>query len=239
MVLKRGDFAGVKRVGFDLDNTLYPVTDAMQGRIRQGIYQLAAQRLGRSVDEVRIEFEREYPKTGSGSRTLRGMGIELLESKALVQRAIETADIEGFIERDPILVQWLNKLSDAELGVDLITGTSQKLAEGKLRAIGIALDRFEVQLYSGDHAHAKSDGESFHTWMEQASKRKGLKIPPEQFVYIGDNERTDFEVPIGLGLRAVLIKPGQEEQARGDNYIVPNVYRACEIVLGGKLHETA
>lgn len=211
------------RIGFDLDNTLYYRTKRMQRKIRARIHRLAAERLGLSVAEARRRFEANYRKVRSGSRSLMAMGMSRPEAKAIARRAMDTAEIARYIRPDPRLRKRLEALRE-RIDLDLVTGSPEYLAKEKLAALRIPLTLFCHRFY-GEVDRSKSDGSTFRVWTRAA------RCPPGECVYVGDDEVADYEVPRRLGMRAILIERGKEARRTRGGWIVPSVYRACDLLM--------
>ena len=215
---------GVKRIGFDVDNTLYRMNKKMQCKVRWQIYELTAKKLGIPVEQARGQFEAGYKKTCSGRKTLVAMGLAAKEAKNTVQEAIETADIAAQIKPNQGLRKNLQKLRGRGVCVDIVTGTSARLAMKKLKKLGIPQEIFCCRVY-GSTRYTKSDGSAYKVWVRKA------KCKPKELLYVGDNEHADFKMPRKMGMRAILLRYGEKERRVGRDWVVPSVKRACELLL--------
>lgn len=202
-------FSGVRVVGFDLDQTLYPKSPAIDEKIQQYLYEQIAEH--REVDlktAKRLFTERYREGAGlSGSQTLADLGIP--RARELVQEALERADIASVLSPEPTVIRFLERLKTRYKGVDLITGSDIDQTKKKLRALGIRPAVFTHLITASEFS--KSNGDAFRAWL---AKYPGQ--PPEAFLYVGDRVRTDHEVPSGLGIKTVLIyvkKPQLEVEA--------------------------
>lgn len=191
------DFSNIKVIGFDLDQTLYPKSPKIDEAIQGYIYQKIAEHSGCSNEEARKLFTDLYQggKGLSGSQTLTSLGIP--NPKEVVQEALENADIAEFLLPDGEILDLLNKLKQKYEHVDLITGSIQPVAEKKLKKLNIPLSLFD-QVITGEVG--KSDGSSYHKWMSFYPN-----LIPEQFLYIGDREKSDYWIPKDLGIHSMLV----------------------------------
>lgn len=209
-------------IGFDLDNTLYPVTDEMQGRIRGKIYEKLAYGLRISIEDAERLFEDNYNGdfewSFSGSRTIKEIARQHEKEcskergSLIVQQSIEQADILDFIQPNPGLNEMLERL-DGRFVLDLITGTSYDLAYSKLKKIGIDSERFTHILAEGKYG-GKSTGEVFQHW---------LSLNPvgdsPRHMYVGDNKKQDIDASKRLGIRTCYV--GGEYE--GADYSIHNI----------------
>ena len=137
------DLENIKVIGFDLDNTLYPVTPEMQLRIREKIYEKLASGLDISLKQAEQLFEENYngnfPWNHSGSRTIKELGKKYkkeLNGKKLVQQSNAEADILDFIQPNPGLQKILSRLY-TKFQLDVISSSKYDPALAKLKKIGI------------------------------------------------------------------------------------------------------
>lgn len=202
--MELSDLVKVKVIGFDLDNTLYPSTPEMQERIRGKIYEKLASGLNISVELAKDLFEENYngnfPWSQSGSRTINELAKRYqkeLNGKEVVQQGLEQADILDFIQPNPELRKMLFRLF-GRFDLDLISGTSQDLAIGKIDKIGLTKDLFGY-FFTGGEFGSKTDGTAFQYWLDKR------KIPPNQMLYVGDNKKQDIDAPKRLGIRTCIV----------------------------------
>ncbi len=191
-------------VGFDLDHTLYPQTEESQKKIREKIYEKLATAMNIPFATAGELFEQEYASNNhwgkSGSRTIielcASAGLDL-DGKLIVQQAIEDADILEFIEPNPKLNEMLIKLKN-RYWLDLITGTSQKLAYSKLERLEINQKVFGFMLMGGEYG-SKTTGEVYQRWIELRS------VPVPSMLYVGDNTKQDIDSPKALGIKTCIV----------------------------------
>ncbi len=186
-------------VGLDLDGTLYPSTAETQKRIRGKIYEKLAKYFKIPVQTATELFEQGYSRTSSGSQTIAEIATNLrrpLPKEDIVQRSLEQADILDLIQQNPELAEMLKRISKKRR-LDLLTGSARKLAIQKLEKIGISQDTFNT-LYT-DEDGSKSNGDLYRKWTRDTKK------PRDQHLYVGDNKKTDIDVPNGLGIKTAFI----------------------------------
>lgn len=132
----------IKVIGFDLDGTLYPLTDEIQGRIRGKIYEKVADAFNLSFEKAKKIFEEEYAKLMSGSRTIEriaGKYGKNINGSDIVQESLQEANILDLIKPNPELVEMLCRISKTR-GLDLLTGSEYDFAIEKLNRVGIGVE---------------------------------------------------------------------------------------------------
>ncbi len=191
------DFSNIKVIGFDLDQTLYPKSPKIDEAIQSYIYRKIADHIGCSIEHAQELFTDLYQggKGLSGSQTLTKLGIP--NPKEIVQEALENADIAEFLLPDIEVINLLNKLKQKYQHIDLITGSIRHVAEKKLKKLNIPLSLFD-QIITGEVG--KSDGSSYREWLKNYPQ-----LEPEQFLYIGDREKSDYWIPKDLGICCALV----------------------------------
>lgn len=113
------------------------------------------------------------------------------------------------------LLDLLEARDDIVLG--LLTGNLRDGAAIKLRAAGIAIDRFKVCAFGSDH-HARAELPALA--QQRAKDELGLDIPGDHIYVIGDTP-ADITCGQGIGARAIAVATGRytpEELARHHPY---------------------
>lgn len=212
------DLENIKVIGFDLDNTLYPVTPEMQLRIREKIYEKLASGLDISLKQAEQLFEENYngnfPWNHSGSRTIKELGKKYkkeLNGKKLVQQSNAEADILDFIQPNPGLQKILSRLY-TKFQLDVISSSKYDPALAKLKKIGIDRDLFRFFL-AGETFGSKTDGTLYELWL---NKRE---TPPSQILYVGDNTRQDIDSPKNLGIKTCIVG----KQYENADFYIPTI----------------
>jgi len=208
---------GIKVVGFDLDGTLYPYTEEIQRRNREEIYGELSRILGIHFEDVDKTFnglynDRSEECCGSGSRTIERIGRiygKELNGVGIVQECLTRANVWDLIEENFGLVKMLNDLSK-KYCLDLVTSTHSSLMHPKLERIGINIGVFNY-VFTGENG-SKSNGSIFKEWL----KLRDFNV--NEYLYVGDNERVDIDVPKSLGIKTCFI--GDYEEA---DYCVDNI----------------
>jgi FMN phosphatase YigB (HAD superfamily) len=201
------NFSNIQVIGFDLDQTLYVKLTEIDNAIQKYIYERLALKLHISLKEAEEKFKELYQdgKGQTGSQTLETLGFPKEEARNIVQEALEKADIAQFLKPNPELNQLLERLS-AKYTLDLITGSNFKIAMKKLDNLGIRRDLFKNLITDDDGP--KSDGTVYKVWLNKYSE-----LTPEEFLYIGDRPRSDYEIPKNLGIRAILVNVKERDQS--------------------------
>lgn len=202
------DYSQIKVIGFDLDQTLYPKSPKIDEAIQSYIYEKIASHKGCNLDHARKLFTDLYQggKGLTGSQTLTALDIP--NPKEIVQEALENADIAEFLVPDSEVLELLTLIKNHYQHMDLITGSILAIAKNKLAKLAIPITIFD-QVITGEIA--KSDGSAYREWLKRYPDLK-----PEQFLYIGDREKSDYCVPQELGMPSILV-----------NIRIPNNEIAC------------
>ena len=186
-------------IGFDLDQTLYPKNAEIDEAIQKYIYKKIAHHKEISIEEAEKLFKSYYPAM-SGSSALAK--LEIPHPKETVQEALEQADIAKFLHPDKEVVKLLKNIKKKYGHVALITGSFKHIAEDKLLKLKIPLKLFDFTSFGDDYS--KSNGDAYRAWI--ASVREQFPdVKPSDFIYIGDRKSTDVDVPLSLGMKAMLV----------------------------------
>ncbi len=187
---------GVRAVGFDLDQTLYPDSAEIQERVRTEIARriLEKRPIVGDIDGARSFFEERYRDLGSGSKVLAEVGYE--QPVFIMDECLTRADILDFIQENPILVNALSQLRNKYEILFLITSSPEYLALSKLQRLGIDHDVFNYAVYSTtEGAGRKSTGRPF-SYIQRLTR-----IPCANHLYIGDSLYSDIIPAKSFGMR--------------------------------------
>lgn len=198
------DFKNIKVIGFDLDQTLYPKSPEIDSEIQKYIFEKISRKFGMDLETAQKKFEELYHTQGlGGTTTLIKLGFPPEEAGNIVQEALENADIAKFLQPDKTVRELLQKLKN-QYAVDLITGSNFENAERKLKKLEIPASLFN-HIITADNG-SKSTGENYKYWLSFYPQ-----YSPEEFLYIGDRPRTDYEVPSSLGIKCILVNVSQND----------------------------
>jgi FMN phosphatase YigB (HAD superfamily) len=195
---------GIRIIGFDLDQTLYPKSPEIDSAIQEYIYARIAEHKQCSIDEAKDLFCELYPAI-SGSQTLMKLGVP--DAREVVQKALENADIDEYLKPDPQVHSLLNELKQRYDAICLITGSYEQIALRKLEKLGIDRNMFDF-FRTGEVP--KSDGTAYNEWLD-FYRKKDPSIEPSNFLYVGDRKSTDVDVPALLGIQAVLVNVAEKD----------------------------
>ena len=203
------DYSKIKVIGFDLDQTLYPKSGFIDEAIQIYIYHKIAEHKKVSLAEAEKMFKDLY-KGGrglGGSTTLKTLGIP--NASEIVQEALERADIDQYLVPDQETIAILRRLKAKYGNIDILTGSNRTNADKKLAKLGMSNPNnplFDHILTNDDGS--KPNGDLYKQWMALYPT-----LSPENFLYIGDRPRSDYEVPKSLGINSILVyskKPDPE-----------------------------
>jgi FMN phosphatase YigB (HAD superfamily) len=208
----------VRSVGFDLDGTLYKLTDQINERIRSYACQRASEELGRSYDDVRADFDAEFSRTQSGSKSLEAAGAR--DGKALVQEALEFADVASELRRDVMLAGMLERMSKSRK-LYLITSSPEELAIAKMETLGISPEIFRPRLFR-ESPYLRDDGSAFRFVAESHGVKYG------EMVFVGDRDGTDIIPARDLGMWTAIVNATSDVA----DFHLEEIYDIENIVLG-------
>ena len=192
---------GIKAVGFDLDECIYPSSPEINNRIRD---EVAARILERNkqlkdVQGARFYFEREYAKIGSGRKVLIAAGFEEREAGKIMDEAVSQADILDLISEDPTTARIIRKICENYLTY-LLTSSPNDSARNKLRAVGINPVVFRYMICSDTCGGlSKQEGHAFQYALNQ------IGIPAANHVYIGNSAKSDIAPAKAAGMQTIAV----------------------------------
>jgi len=199
------NFKQVKVIGFDLDQTLYPKSPEIDNVIQEYIYERMSRKLNIDTKTAKNKFVELYHTQGLGGTTsLISLGFPADEASNIIQEALENANIAEFLKPNQDLIDLLNRLKN-KYSLDVITGSNRKNTETKLLHLNIPLTLFN-SLITAENG-SKSLGTSYKLWLSHYPN-----IVPENFLYIGDRVRSDYEIPKTLGIKSILVNISESDE---------------------------
>ncbi len=192
------DYSKIKVIGFDLDQTLYPKSSFIDEAIQIYIYHKISEHKGVSLAEAEKMFKDLYQggRGLGGSTTLKTLGIP--DAANIVQEALERADIDQYLVPDQETIGLLKRLKATYKNLDILTGSNRANAEKKLAKLGMSNGLFGHILTNDEGS--KPNGDLYKQWLALYPD-----LSPENFLYIGDRPRSDYEVPKSLGIDSILV----------------------------------
>lgn len=193
------NYKNIKVIGFDLDQTLYPKSPEIDAAIQKYIYEKISERLHIDLPAAEKKFTELYQNGQgvSGRKALVQLGFPNEEAENVIQEALENAEIAKFLKPNPDLITLLHILKE-KYALDLITGSSQKNALLKLTKLEIPATLFSHRITSDEGS--KYLGTSYELWLSYYPE-----YTLENFLYIGDRPKTDYEVPNTMGIKTILV----------------------------------
>ena len=186
----------IKIIGFDLDQTLYPKSPEIDNAIQKYIYVKISEFKKSSLKEAEKLFIKYYSVLQSGTRSLIEIGFNENIAGNIVQEALENADLTDFLKPNNKLIDLLNKLK-AKYTLDIITGSNKENALKKLKSMNISSNLFNNII---TNENSKSNGDAYRLWLS-----KYPEYNPKNFVYVGDRQKTDIDVPQSLEIKGILV----------------------------------
>lgn len=192
------DYSKIKVIGFDLDQTLYPKSSVIDEAIQIYIYHKISEHKGVSLAEAEKMFKDLYQggRGLGGSTTLKTLGIP--DAANIVQEALERADIDQYLVPNQETITLLKRLKAKYKNIDILTGSNRANADKKLNKLGMSNGLFGHILTNDEGS--KPNGDLYKQWLALYPD-----LSPENFLYIGDRPRSDYEVPKSLGIDSILV----------------------------------
>ncbi len=193
---------GIKKIGFDADDTLW-VNEIFFRETEQKFYKL----LSDFADEKTIETE--LYRTEMNNMQLYGYGV-----KAFILSVVETAYKIAGDKLSPNIVDQIIKLGKDQLQrkVELLDGVEDTLNAlvGRYELIlvtkGDLLDQERKLSLSGiEHLFHHVEIMSDKTKREYERLLRRINVLPEEFMMIGNSLRSDILPPLALGSYAVYV----------------------------------
>lgn len=185
----------IEALGWDLDGTLYPTSQALTTIIHHKQYEAVSVRMGWGRERTLKEYGKRYRQLGSNTKTLNSFGIDGLSFFSSVWDEIE---LDRFIKQDRRLVRLFTSLVSWR---QFLISNSNRIDQmnTKLELIGLKPSLFEFIVSTVDLGAVKPDPAPFLKALET------LELAPEQVMFIGDRESTDILGARGVGMRTCLV----------------------------------
>ena len=190
----------IKSIGFDLDGTLYSLTDEMNDRVRNKVSEKILEKKPKltSVIRAREFFEEQYQLLHSATRVIKSVGYE--NPGQVMNRCLGEADILDLMHPNPELARNMEELS-GRYETYILSNGPKKLALKKLERIGINPLFFDFCIFNGSFPGiTKDDGTGFDKALELS------KYPAENHLYIGDREKLDMVPAKERGMQSIIVK---------------------------------
>ena len=202
----------IKFVGFDLDQTLYKDTNEVQEHYRDVIFTDLSKLLEISYQEAKKKFEKNYQIFGSGTETVRFLGVK--EPEKFSADISNKVKVYEYLKPDPEVVNLLRYFRE-KYKLFLITTSAKESGFKKLKKIGLAPeDDFDYMLFGGDRKLSKTKGKSYSAML------KLTKGKPVEHVFVGDKEKADILPAKRVGMQTVMV--WNESKAADLN--IPTIY---------------
>lgn len=214
---------GVRQVGFDLDQTLYPLNPEINDRVRTEICRrlVEIKPAFETIENARKYFEREYAQLNSGRKVLKKAGLDDHQAGKIMDESLATADVLDLISPDRVLRNLLGRLSD-RYDLFLITGSPEEIAEKKLRKIGIDPSIFAHKMFSDTrYVGSKSSGLPFLHMIQRTREEPG------RHVYFGDSKSSDI-LPAKI---ARMLAVGVWSEIQEADISIPHIHNMEALLL--------
>lgn len=191
----------ISSIVFDLDGTLYTCAELADAIEAAAVRQVADSRgispaRARSVmAAAHNRLEEELGRPPTLTRTCEALGLLPRELHRGMQERVHP---ERWLSHDPVLVALLESLA-ASCDLYLYTNNSLPLTRKILALLGV--DGLFRRLYTIEFTWTpKPDPEALRRVLED------IGGPAEDFLFVGDRQAVDLELPHRLGIRTLLVR---------------------------------
>jgi len=206
------DKSAIKLIGFDLDQTLYAESKETHLAYRKALYQMLGECLKIDPKEAERLFIEGYAKLGSGTETVRALGIK--NSERFSAEVSNIAQQHLFLTRDEKLLELIEYLQKSYV-LFLITASGEKSSYEKLEKLGVVPDIAFAYKIFGDSQHGgKTRGRSFAQLIALSGRH------PEEHLYVGDREAADILPAKKAGMRTAMAW----SNSRLADFSIPTIY---------------
>ena len=185
----------IKAIGWDLDGTLYPNSDAMNKAITDLQLELISKENKIGVDEARRKYKDVYQKLGSNTKTMTELGVD--GPKFFVDMW-SSLPLSNFIKKDDGVSKMFGSLAKYRHFLLSNSNTMEHISK-KLALIGLDESVFEFMVSTVELGSVKPDPEPFNHCLEK------LGLEAHQVLYVGDRETTDVNGAKGVGMMACMV----------------------------------
>ena len=191
----------IRALAFDMDLTLYSNAAYAQFQI-DSLVKKMGERQGLSFDEMnrKVEEERKFWAASHGGKKpsltniMAGFGISIEENIRWRENSYEPGE---FIKEDRRLRQTLKELSRVFI-LGVVTNNPVFTARKTLEALGVG-ECFPILVGLDTCLVTKPDEKPFMKFSELSG------CPPESCVSIGDRYDIDLDLPLKMGMGAILV----------------------------------
>lgn len=203
----------IKRIGFDIDNTLYKQSPEMRESVRMTISKKIAENISVSIGEAKLKLEEGLEKYDSTSKTMRELGIE--DPKSLIWEALQETDVSPFVRKDEKLLSLLLELKKKGIVLDLITAREEVSSKKILECLGVPLNIFDYKVYAAN----KKEVTPFIKW------HRYTKTEPSEIAYVGDDGKADVQ-PIKMNeiLKNIIVVHISKEKDPLADFQISEIY---------------
>lgn len=189
----------IRAVLFDLDDTLYPEHDFVDGGFR-AVGAFLGPRLGRTVDEIATRLWTLHGRDGRGrlfDALLAEHGIEDpdLVLACLLAYRTHRPRLEPF----PGVIEAIEELVATGIRLGIVSDGQSMVQRGKLEGLGLLASRFEAVVLTDElgPGHRKPSAVPFRVAC------RILDVPPAATAYVGNDPRKDFSGAREAGLLTI------------------------------------
>jgi len=208
-------FAYVKYCIWDVDLTLYTVSNQMRIDFKNKIYEYIQKNLNVPIKIAKRDYEKEFKKSKSKTAAMEALGL----GKYAIQEVIDSLDKSKYIKKDLNLIKLFRDLKQYEHII--VTNSTKSSIKKTLEALGLERNLFKAIITKEDVSTYKPSPEPFLKALSILSAKA------EECVSIGDVESSDIIPAKELGIKTILVW-GKSKYA---DKSVPTVYDVEELLV--------
>ena len=205
----------LKYIIWDLDGTLYEITDELFSRIRFNVYQMVANLKDISLNEAESIYQNLYERLHSNTLVLESLGINVVDSEKMFNETQLTS-----IQADEKLVEQLSQLNSFEHII--CTNAPLKYSLLKLEKIGFSLNFFKKIISAPDEIGELKPSIAPYQYLLDFTQ-----VSPQEHLFVGDRYETDLATAKEIGMHTALVYD-QDERA---DFAFPSVHDLANFLL--------
>lgn len=230
-------------VWFDVDNTLYKMSDQLEARILDAMYDRVSELLKISLEETRNIYDTLLRHTESHTASFKRLGLSADEAR----KTYNSTDIQSFVQRDPALVQMFNYFAELRIPCSIYSNSYMRTIDAILHKLGLESDRtkrFAFKIPGEAFPKTEVDPSNpedtaafqrvqlsgFGRIIELTHSDAGLFYTgPDNILFVGDREKIDIRPAKLAGMRTARVMWGKQEDTKAD-YKLEDIYQLRQIV---------
>jgi HAD superfamily hydrolase (TIGR01549 family) len=226
----RASICGIKVIVFDLDGTLYRLSD-LSDKFEEHICGEIMKRKQASLQRIRDAFEKTLSESDKEVSNIFGISVLVCNRMGLTgeetNEAFDTFNVEKYLKCDSSLVNALNELK-LNFRLVLATLASESRTRRYLKAIGIKFETFDLVVTGETFNFEKLNPAVFK---EIAST---LHVLPIEMLMVGDRIKGDLGPAKLIGMKTILVDSDQTIATQSTEIVVKDLQTLNKLLRNRK-----